>query len=648
MELELEERLSASLPIAALLDLCEHWSCGPEPQMSPPLSLGWDIRRQWPNDQGFAVWRDLMHAYEPPLLAKDLMQGDLRQAVTIDQYEAALVDQWARLDRPKHWLDHLIVDVMADEQARGYEPAGDAWERTESILNDLAARVGAKRAAFQAEQDARADRYKKRLDRFFELDDAGYAKWLADDQPDGNGLKFERWEKRRFNEILDKAEMSNVHPIKPDLPPPPSLKEYPTSERNKARIAGLARLYEGGWRPFPKGERNAALLEDVTRTERKFPLNIEPNQLDIWLTLFEEHKPKPDVIKTGSEFLAEFTPPDYLLDGVFQRGFCYAVTGKTGTGKTAVIMRFSGHVDTGKPMCGRQVEKGQVLYLAGENPTDVQMRWLGLTQEMGIDPAASNVHFISGVVPLEQTANAISAEIERKGLKLALVVVDTAAAYFPGDDDNNNVQMGNYARLLRSLTTLPGKPVVLILAHPTKNAADDNLVPKGGGNFLNEIDGNVALRRVDGAIAFEALGKFRGPEFNPVHFELRVVKHPRLKDTRGRDIPTVVAFPLDDAGVAAKGTANVRDEDKVLKAIGEHPNKGREGLAKLTGMYDNKVDKIAKNLADQKLIAKERVGWSVTSKGARAITALESAALGQGNALPEIPRSFFPGKQGNG
>jgi len=186
-----------------------------------------------------------------------------------------------------------------------------------------------------------------------------------------------------------------------------------------------------------------------------------------------------------------------------------------------------------QPFGSIEVEKGTVIHAAGENPTDVQARWLGVTQEMGIDPDTMDVHFINGVVKISENVANIEAEVATKKLQPTLVIVDTVAAYFEGDDDNDNVQMGNYARLLRSMTNLPGGPCVLALAHPTKRAADDDLIPKGGGAFLNEVDGNVALRRNGQVIAFEALGKFRGPSFEPVHFELVTVQHPKLRDTKG-------------------------------------------------------------------------------------------------------------------
>ena len=48
------------------------------------------------------------------------------------------------------------------------------------------------------------------------------------------------------------------------------------------------------------------------------------------------------------------------------------------------------------------------------------------------------------------------------------MIVDTSTAYFEGDDENNNVQMGKHARMLRSLAKLPGGPTIIIRCHPTK------------------------------------------------------------------------------------------------------------------------------------------------------------------------------------
>ena len=145
---------------------------------------------------------------------------------------------------------------------------------------------------------------------------------------------------------------------------------------------------------------------------------------------------------------------------------------------------------------GRQFELGRVLYFAGENPIDVQQRWIAMSQQMDFDYETIPVHFIPGVFKISALKEAIATEVEKLG-GVALVVIDTTAAYFEGDEENDNVQAGNYARMQRSLVdTLPGGPTILALCHPVKNAGEDNILPRGGGAYLNEVDGNLtAIKR---------------------------------------------------------------------------------------------------------------------------------------------------------
>ena len=155
--------------------------------------------------------------------------------------------------------------------------------------------------------------------------------------------------------------------------------------------------------------------------------------------------------------------------------------------------------------------------------------------------------FIAGVVRISDRINEIRREAELIE-DLMLVIVDTAAAYFVGDDTNSNSQQGTYARLLRGLTTLHGKPAVLVNCHPIKNASPENLLPMGGSAFLNEVDGNLTLwANGEKQVTMHWLGKFRGPEFNPLAFELVVATSERVKDAEGRLMPSIVARPISDS-----------------------------------------------------------------------------------------------------
>ena len=202
-----------------------------------------------------------------------------------------------------------------------------------------------------------------------------------------------------------------------------------------------------------------------------------------------------------------------------------------------------------------------MLYLAGENPDDHRMRWIGLSQEMGFDDQQIDVHFIPGVFKISAMKARITEEMKRIG-GFSLIVVDTSAAYFEGDEANSNSQMAAHGRMLRSLCEAPGGPCVVIACHPIKNAADDNLTPYGGGAFLNEVDGNLTAKKMDSAVAVHWQGKFRGPEFSEIIFGLRTITCQRLKDSRGRLIPTVVSYPMgEDAQENLAATARNQEDD---------------------------------------------------------------------------------------
>ena len=165
------------------------------------------------------------------------------------------------------------------------------------------------------------------------------------------------------------------------------------------------------------------------------------------------------------------------------------------------------------------------------------------------------------------------------------MIIDTSAAYFEGDEFNNNVQIGAHARLLRMLVNLPGGPCVLANCHPVKNAAADNLIPYGGGAFLNEVDGNLTCSKDDAAVEVHWQGKFRGPDFAPITFQVRTVTHQLLKDSKGRLIPTVIAEYLSETGQQELVNVARSNEDKLLEEIARNGKASLMGLAVALGWY---------------------------------------------------------------
>ncbi|MDE5466046.1 AAA family ATPase [Bradyrhizobium sp. CSS354] len=329
-------------------------------------------------------------------------------------------------------------------------------------------------------------------------------------------------------------------------------------------------------------------------------------------------------IQSSADFIRGFTPPDYHVDGISQKGYLYSTTAMTGTGKTAVLLLLTALTMMGKPLGDRDVEKGRVVYFAGENPDDVRMRWIAMAHHLDFDPDCVDVHFIAGTFSVAEMFERIRKDVEQIG-GADMVVVDTSAAYFHGDDENSNTQLGAHARSLRKLTTLPGKPSVYAACHPVKNADPSNLLPRGGGAFIAEVDGNLTLNKGE-TVKLHWQGKHRGPDFDPIYFELKTVTAPALVDSKGRPVPTVMAEALTKGESIRRADKARNDDDDVLLAIervkGASLTELADALCWVTSSgapHKDRVRRAKDRLFTRKLVdVTPRGAWKLTRKGTEA------------------------------
>lgn len=357
------------------------------------------------------------------------------------------------------------------------------------------------------------------------------------------------------------------------------------------------------------------VAEEAAKTPAPYVPPIDP----------ETGKPLP-LLLSAAQFVAGFTPPEYLVDGIMQRGYLYSLTARTGHGKTAVSMYLAQCIARGQPFHNAAVKQGTVLLLAGENPDDIRARFLVLADAMGFSENTIKMRFVAGVIDIAACMPTIKAEAEQID-DLVLIIVDTAAAYFKGDDSNSNSQQGDYARLLRQLTFLPGKPAVLVNSHPVKNAAKDNLLPMGGSAFLNEVDGNLTLwANSEKQTSLHWQGKFRGPEFEPLNFSMRTVDSDRVVNAEGEMLPSVIAEPVNEMMMQMAENSQDRDEVALLGAIARNKNASLMTLATLCGFYNeakkpmkSKVERLGRRLKDDKLVESVRGKYRITAKGKREI-----------------------------
>jgi hypothetical protein len=286
----------------------------------------------------------------------------------------------------------------------------------------------------------------------------------------------------------------------------------------------------------------------------------------------EEQRPN---FRTLAEFCAEFRPISYAVAGLMRDGSLYTLTARTGEGKTALLIILALAIATGQgaKLIGRKVKKGRVAFCTAESPDDLRMRLIVACFVFNIDPAIIGRDIL--ISDNRVSPEAIVACVKETGETFTLIIVDTWQAYFDGRDPNNNAEAVGFTRRFRPLAP-PNGPVVLIAAHPPKQAANDSLLPYGGGATLNEVDGNFTIRLDEnGLYAFHWLGKIRGLNFDPLHFKIDKLDSPDVVTVEGARVQMPVMFPVDEESVEAREKTFAERDLALLKAIALRP--GRVG-----------------------------------------------------------------------
>lgn len=245
-------------------------------------------------------------------------------------------------------------------------------------------------------------------------------------------------------------------------------------------------------------------------------------------------------------FMSKMCDPEFVWRLVLRKRWIYALTANPGAGKTAIALYLTLMLAQGKTIHGKETMPCRVLYLCGENPDDVRMRFalLAKRNDWSIDQLDGRVYFTDRPFAIDQkpVREAFIANAEKHG-PFDFCVIDTGPAHSSLDDENDNRAMHDLAIAMREASEQIGGPCTLALMHPVKNANRTNLLPRGGSSFTGSIDGVLCAWRDCGQIVelFPHPDKFRGEHFDPMHFELESIDHPTIKDNFGHPARGVIA-----------------------------------------------------------------------------------------------------------
>ncbi|END8729751.1 AAA family ATPase, partial [Escherichia coli] len=144
------------------------------------------------------------------------------------------------------------------------------------------------------------------------------------------------------------------------------------------------------------------------------------------------------------------TQLDYVVKGIIPAVSLCSIYGASGSYKSFLAGSWACHVSTGRQWGGRRVAHGAVLYVVGEGGIGVPRRvkaW-----EVVHGEQVKNLYLVNRPIfpaaPLDVDEMVIAArQVEREtGKPVRMIILDTLARCFGGNDENDSRDMGAFIR----------------------------------------------------------------------------------------------------------------------------------------------------------------------------------------------------------
>jgi hypothetical protein len=252
-------------------------------------------------------------------------------------------------------------------------------------------------------------------------------------------------------------------------------------------IAELCQLLKVDWQAEVARDRTIAeqQLEDDFGSPAGAP---EPGPTrGLPLVMFDELKPSEETLD--------------FVENTLRDGELSVVYGESNVGKTFSVVDLGLHVALGWPWHGREVDRGGVIYIAGEGAGGIKQRVAAFRQHHGFEktadawfavvPAAVNFRDKASVAGL---VSLIKEAANKLGGRVRLVIVDTLSRALAGGDENSSVDMGAVVNAADRVKNETGAHVMLV-HHSGK---DQTKGARGHSLLRGNVDTEILVKRGDG------------------------------------------------------------------------------------------------------------------------------------------------------
>ena len=325
------------------------------------------------------------------------------------------------------------------------------------------------------------------------------------------------------------------------------LKQYMASRSSKGLMEGELRaltgmVCEAYFDPAdpPRPEHIDDLVMHFVR--RDVGRQLQPSIIDL-PSVVEQQQPDRNLVLMA-DLLAGRKPPAWVVHGFLARKQVSVLYGKSYVGKSFVAVDFACHVASGRSWHGHTVNRGLVVYVAGEGNSGLADRVLAWGRARGMSDeeiAALPIAITRAAYMMDdqQHVAALRQEIDelqvKTGLKCELVIVDTLAQCQQGDE-NLAQDIGVFTRALQAIA-LDYDCHTQFLHHTGKNGD-----LRGSSALYGNPDARFKLTQEPGGLVLtcEKLKDHREPP--PVPYDLESVI--LGEDSEGEEVVAGTVSPI--------------------------------------------------------------------------------------------------------
>lgn len=254
----------------------------------------------------------------------------------------------------------------------------------------------------------------------------------------------------------------------------------------------------------------------------------------------------------GEQLAAGLKPIQWLVRNYIEADSLALMFGDPACGKSFAAIDLACCIATGTPWHGNKTNPGPVFYIAGEGQNGLMRRFAAWSQHN--DTPLAGVPLFVGHRPAQLVNAAAAAEVANAveelqtgaGMAPAVIVIDTLARNF-GGDENSQEDMGAFIANLDAFLRKSGdwNATVLIVHH---SGHADKSRSRGSSALKGAVDAEYSLTKSeDGIVRMEATKMKDAEQPVPVAFKLESVVLDGLMDDEGEPVTSAVLWSVTHA-----------------------------------------------------------------------------------------------------